>query len=209
MKTEVFNKENFALENIEDLGYLMGFIIGDGNLSSKYLVRAVEENEKFVREVFVRKFSNVFNREPKVYFDAYNNSYVAYVNSKAIWMALRELGIPSGDKSKTVRVPQSTKNNSKMRRAIASGLFDAEGSIVVMKDSHHKNGYPRIQLKVHNHGLAEDIFEILESEGIKSKLYNYAEFSMIQINGKKQLSVFSDRIGFQHPIKAKKLSVLL
>ena len=27
--------------------------------------------------------------------------------------------------------------------------------------------------------------------------------------GKKQISVFSDRIGFQHPIKAKKLSVLL
>ena len=78
-----------------------------------------------------------------------------------------------------------------------------------MKDSHHKNGYTRIQLKVHNHGLAQDIFEVLSLEGIKSKLYEYDEFSIVQMNGRKQASVFAEKIGFEHPVKAKKLRAFL
>lgn len=209
MKIQIFNKEAEILKNNEDLNYLMGFIIGDGNLSSKYLVRAVEENKEFIQEIFARKFSKVFKRMPKIYFDSYNNSFVAYVHSKKIWTIFKHLGIPSGNKSRIVRVPKTVKEDSKLRCSLLCGLFDAEGSVIEMKDSHHKNGYLRIQMKVHNHGLAKDVFEVLSLEGIKSNLYEYNDFSMIHINGKKQASIFVEKIGFEHPIKAKKLRALL
>lgn len=197
------------MQKHENMSYLTGFIIGDGNLSSKYLVRVVEEDKEFIHGVFARKFLHVFDISPKVYFDSYNNSYVAYVHSKAIWTAFRNMGIPAGNKSRIVRISEHIKKDTKLRCALLSGLFDAEGSVFEMRDSHHKNGYLRIQLKVHNNGLAKDIFEVLSLEGVKSRLYKYDEFSMIQINGRKQASVFAEKIGFKHPRKVKKLGALL
>jgi hypothetical protein len=46
-----------------EISYVTGFIIGDGNLSkSSYLIRAVEENEEFIRifaEIFEKASANV------------------------------------------------------------------------------------------------------------------------------------------------------
>lgn len=190
----------------ENLAYLIGFIIGDGNLSNKFLVRACDENKEFIDNVFVKKFKCVFKITPKVYFDKYNNSFVVYTYSKDVWEKLKSFGIIPGTKSRTVRISDFLKEEPKIRCSVVSGLFDAEGSVINMKDKHHKNGYLRIQLKVHNHDLAKDIFGILLLENIRAKIYNYKEFSMIQINGKKQCYNFNKVIGFKHPIKAKKLA---
>lgn len=190
----------------ENLGYLIGFMIGDGNLSNKYLVRACDKNKEFIDNVFVKKFRTVFKITPKVYFDKYNNSFVVYAYSKEAWEILKSFGVIPGTKSRTVRILYDLKEKSNIRCSIISGLFDAEGSIILMTDAHHKNGYLRIQLKVHNRGLAKDIFEILLLEDIKAKIYNYKEFSIVQINGKKQCYNFNKRIGFKHPVKAKKLA---
>ena len=78
-----------------------------------------------------------------------------------------------------------------------------------MKDSHHKNGYLRIQMKLHNKIITEQIHSSLLKFGIKSKLYNYEDFSMIQINGKKNGLLFFDKINFEHPNKVKKIRAFL
>ena len=96
-----------------------------------------------------------------------------------------------------------------VKKSFISGIFDAEGSVIQMKDKRHNNGYPRIQFKICSHKITKEIHELLESFGINSKLYHYDIFSMIQINGKIQCKKFHDKIGFAHPIKNQKLRTLL
>lgn len=196
----------------ENLAYLIGFIIGDGNLKkSDYCVRAVEENKEFIENVYAKIFSEIFGVKPKIYFDKYNGSYVAYKHSKAIYNQLVELGIPAGTKSRAVRVPERVmKSQSKeIQSCFLSGLFDAEGSIINMRDSHHKNGYPRTQLKVCSHGLVIDIYNLLQNLGMSPKIYRYGWFSVLNLNGKKQCKAFQDNVNFKHPLKNKKLRMLL
>src|SRR3989338_3871474 len=92
---------NATATRTDNLAYLIGFITGDGNLSSAYLVRAVEENEEFINS-FSTLFDNEFGRRPKVYFDRFNGSFVAYLHSKSIWQQINEAGVPLGDTSRIV-----------------------------------------------------------------------------------------------------------
>ena len=152
---------NFELT--KDMAYVIGFIIGDGNISQSYIVRAVEENENFIKG-FAETFFLAFGRMPKIYFDKYNNSFVAYVHSKEIWNYLANvMEIPKGTKSQIVRIPDEVKHsNEEIKCALISGLFDAEGSVIKMKDPiHHPKGYLKIQFKVHNKDLARDVYDIL------------------------------------------------
>lgn len=195
-----------------ELAYIAGFIIGDGNLSEKYLIRAVEENKRFMKNVFLKVFHKAFNKLPKIYFDRFNNSYVAYLHSKEIWnVFVNELNIPTGKKSKIVRIPTPIMNSDVLSKAsFLSAIFDAEGSVVEVKDPiHHPNGYPRIQLKVYNHKLAKDIFDLLIQFESKPKLYLYSDFAVIHINGRKNCKSFLEKIGFKHPLKNEKLNIFL
>jgi len=114
------------LELTEDTAYVTGFLVGDGDISQGYIVRAVEENEEFIKK-FADMFLSAFNRMPKIYFDKYNNSFVVYVHSKAIWEYFANvLNIPKGTKSRTVRIQNQIKNGREaIRCALLSGLFDA------------------------------------------------------------------------------------
>lgn len=194
------------MEVNEDVAYVAGFVIGDGNLSKSYLVRAVEENALFIN-LFSEIFQRAFNERPKIYFDHFNNSFVAYLYSRPIWEFLvNELNIPSGNKSRTVRIPSKIiSSEMKIKTAFLSGIFDAEGSIIRTKDSHHPNGYTRIQFKVHNNELAEDIYKLLLELKFKPRIYKYPEFSMVNLHGTSQCQLFLEKIGFKHPIKSDKL----
>jgi len=194
-----------------EISYVTGFIIGDGNLSkSSYLIRAVEENEEFIR-IFAEIFEKAFGKRPKIYFDKFNNSFVAYIHCKSIWEFLvKELKIPPGAKSRIVRVPSQIINSTlQLKCSFLSGIFDAEGSPNKQLDSHHPNGYPRIELKVCNKPLLEDLSKLLKEIGIKHRIYHYPAFSLLGIYGRNECSKFLNYVGFKHPIKCKKLNVLL
>lgn len=197
---------NFELT--KDMAYVTGFIIGDGNISQSYIVRAVEENENFIKD-FAGIFFLAFGRMPKIYFDKYNNSFVAYVHSKEIWTYLANvMKIPKGTKSRIVRIPEEVKHsNEEIKCALISGLFDAEGSVIKMKDPiHHPKGYLKIQFKVNNKDLAKDVYDILIELGFKPRLYNYNDFSMVNLHGRSQGKLFIQKIGFRHPAKNAKIS---
>ena len=211
MKNEIFSQNLNSNENTEKISYLSGFIIGDGNLGKGYIIRAVEENKGFIEDVFCEIFNDVFNRKPKIYFDKFNNSFVAYVHCKEIWNYLAvNVGIETRTKSRTVKTPSMILNGSeKIKSAFISGIFDAEGSVIIMNDNHHKSGYLRIQLKMCSHDLVSEISTFLSELGIKNRLYKYNTFSMIQINGKEQCGKFKNIIGFKHSLKNAKLRAFL
>ena len=200
---------NFEFTN--EVAYVAGFIIGDGNLATtRYLVRAVEENENFVQK-FVEIFNKAFGKKPKTYFDKFNNSHVVYTHSKRIWEFLKnELEIPVGDKTRTTVIPLAIADaNVEIKSAFLSGIFDAEGSVVKLVNKKYPNGYPQIQLKMHNPKFVKGIHEMLKSLGIDSSLYSYADFALIYIRGTEQSRMFSKIVGFNHYIKAQKLGYFL
>lgn len=198
------------MEINDQVAYSVGFILGDGNLSKSYLIRAVDKDKEF-SEIFAEIFSQAFDTKPKIYFDSYNNSYVIYKYSKKIWEFLvKELGIPEGTKSRQVEIPEKIMNsNSSIKSACLSGLFDAEGTVTNYFGKHNPNGYLKIQFKVCSKNLARDVFVILESLKIKSRIYEYNDFSLISIHGKRNCGLFSEKIGFKHPKKSMKLKHLL
>ena len=195
----------------ENLAYITGFLIGDGNLSKKdYLIRAVEKNEDFIRNL-AEIFEKVFKRKPKIYFDRFNNSFVLYIHSKFIWsFFVNELKIPAGRKAKCVQVPLQIMNARKqVKIAFLRGIFDAEGSPNRQVDSHHPRGYPRIELKVCSEPLIESVSKLLHEIGVYHRLYHYDNYSLIGIYGRKECEKYLKFIGFYHPDKIKKLKTLL
>jgi len=203
----IYNMDDITPER----AYIAGFLIGDGNLSSRdYLVRAVEENAEFIK-IFAEIFRKAFNQIPKIYFDTFNNSFVAYIHSKSIWLFFVEkLGIPPGNKSRRVRIPELIFNSPlETKVSFLSGLFDAEGSPNVQKDSHHPNGYPRIEFKVTSRGLIDDVSRLLSELSIKHNVYQYENFSMLGIYGREQCRKFIEIVGFKHPVKNRRLKAFL
>jgi len=189
-----------------EIAYITGFLIGDGNISDDYRIRAVEENEDYIG-FFAEMFGKAFGKSPKIYFDKYNNSFVAYVYSKEIWEFLvTELEIPKGNKSRIVKIPSKIRDSAeKIKSAFLSGIFDAEGCVTKVKDSHHPRGYLKIQFKVVNRGLVEDVSGVLKDLGIGCKVYHYNGFSLVYILGKTQSKLFLEKVGFKHPKKHEKL----
>jgi len=204
------NRAMTNFELTEDISYVTGFIVGDGNISQSYIVRAVEENEEFIKE-FAKIFFRAFGCVPKIYFDRYNNSFVAYKHSKQIWEYLANImNIPKGTKSRTVKVPEIIMNSSnKIKCLFLSGIFDAEGSVIKMKDAKHPNGYLKIQFKVHNNELAKQIYNMLRKLDFKPRLYEYNDFAMVNLHGRSQGKLFLQKIGFKHPAKNAKINAFL
>lgn len=118
-----------------DLAYLIGFFIGDGNLSNNYLIRATTKNKEFAQFISTL-FYKLFNKKPNIYFDRYNNSFVVYTCSKDIWsFFVDDLKIPFGTKSRIVEIPRRImKSDLDIKTAFVSGLYDAEASVVNMID---------------------------------------------------------------------------
>lgn len=199
----------------KNISYLIGFMIGDGNLAadcSKNLVRMSEENEELVYEI-KDMFRKEFNENMKIYFDTYNNSFVLYKYSEKLWKYfVDEMKILSGTKSRIVRVPdQIMKTTDENKAAFLSGIFDAEGSVLNIKQKKsHPRGYLRIQFKVSSKNLAHEIYILLQELGMKPRIHNY-EYrkeicSFIHLNGKEQGKLFLKKVGFKHRIKNKKLN---
>ncbi len=210
--------KNFQKINLDkNLAYLIGFIIGDGNLSnqhSHYLITAVDGSEEFMK-IYAKIFQKTFGKKPKIFFDKHNNTFVAYIHSKYIWeIFVNDLKIPAGTKSGTVRVPTYLINaTDNIKSAFLSGIFDAEGSVVNMIDKAHPNGYSRIQFKVNNQKLGKDIAEMLNSLDIPCKPLNYEypreKFATIILNGNNKCKLFLSKVGFKHPNKKNKIKRIL
>jgi len=182
------------------LGYLIGMILTDGNISKinkkkDYLIRIYDNDCSFLIRVkeIVKEFTN---KKPKIVYDRKNNHYTLYFRDKNLWIFLTKLGIPSGKKSKEMRVPQiivnsSCGNQERLERVkgFLSALIDAEGCVRVQRDRDHPNGYPRIDIKMVAGRFLEDCKILFEKLSIGCKLYHYNAFSVLTILGRRNVDL--------------------
>jgi intein-encoded DNA endonuclease-like protein len=117
------------LKPSEDLGYVIGVRLGDGNAyenSAGYIIRLQAKDKEFVEE-FGRCLGNVLRRKPIRPFKDARRTYAVVAASKTLYELLRK---PVDLK----RIKKYVEHCKKCIAAFLRGLFDSDGSV-------NKNGY--------------------------------------------------------------------
>ena len=92
--------------------------------------------------------------------------------------------------------------NKEFQRGFLQGIFDAEGTV------HNKRNQIRISSK--NKKVMEITRRLLNRFGINTgKLYKDLAVFVLPFYGKNNMKTFAENIGFKHPGKKKRLSVLI
>lgn len=186
------------------LSYILGFTLGDGNISKKgFLVRLYDQNHQFVQTILKPEFMKSFGVEPGISFDKSNNSYVLHKKSEAVWETLHSLGVPAGRKARIIVIPDKVNSGDVITKSsFVSGVIDAEGSITSYSEvDRHPRGYPYLEVKMYNprfiNGLGKLLLEVLDE--FQPRTYHYDYGSILRLNGRRQLRLVRSRLHLMHP----------
>lgn len=138
-----------------DGAYILGFIVADGNLNSggqeiRICQKEPEILERIAQAVHFKGELKKGKREQGLYY--------LYLRSKQAGEALtKKYGIPVGNKSYTVRLPQNIP--SELMPHVIRGMFDGDGSAYI----HSQRGYRGVRFSYcsGSHGLLEDFAGVL------------------------------------------------
>jgi intein/homing endonuclease len=186
------------------LEYILGFVLGDGNiLKSGSLVRLYDQNYEFVSTTLRNAFVNVFDVNPSISFDRFNNSYVLHKWSKRIWTQLHSLGVPAGRKATIIAVPETIKLGTVEQKSLfMSGVFDAEGSLTSFSEKRrHPTSYPYFEVKMCSPRFIDDLQSLLTKVSVEfsPRIYHYDYGSILRLNGKKQIELIWSHLKLLHP----------
>jgi intein/homing endonuclease len=204
----------------EDLAYLCGIFAGDGSIGyrrkkNEYCLKVVgnpKDEKEFYHQIIGPKFKKVFGVYPKMKYHDSKTTYGFSVYSKSINNYLNKvIGLPSGVKYPTLRIPEIFCKEKKLVIAFIRGVFDTDGCISFKKGHKTYPNYPVINLTSKSSVFIKQISKFLSDIGIKfSILYNYNQrdsriergfttISRIDVHGHKNLQRWIDKIGFYSP----------
>jgi len=143
------------LQPSEDLGYVIGVVLGDGYTyggDAGYYIALKAKDKEFV-EKFAIYLAKVLGRKPiRVRYDKSSGRYVAIAESKTLYELLKK---PVDLK----RIKKYVEHCPKCTAAFLRGLFDSEGHV-------SKNGY--VTLDNTNYELLVYVRRLLKRFGIES-----------------------------------------
>ena len=122
-------------------------------------------------------------------------------SDKNLFQNFTNLEFPVGKKGTNLKISKSLKQYQK---EVIKGIFSTDGSLVITNN----NGtiYPRLEISGISRVLLEQIKEYYDSIGIKSHIYISKKYTntwnalyRLQSNGKKNLFLFKEKIGFLNP----------
>ncbi len=183
---------------------LIGAFIGDGYLSSKYLMgisgdKNLDEDylKNYLQSLIKRNFPFT---KPKIYYKKKENTIMLRVYSKQLFNFFLNTGFKQGKKAHTVTIPKKIVENEEFLKATIRGIFDTDGCIFLDKRKAYIKPYPRITLQLASIGLINQIenylkkdFTLYVSKNNRDGYRNYVE-----IYGHKQLEKFLKQIGFSN-----------
>lgn len=158
------------IENLENLAYVIGLAIGDGNLSNpngratrlriSCDLKYPKLTRRIIKSLEIALPDNKVNiiRRPKNCIDVY-----VYSNKLEPWLGWKA---DKGPKHvQHVHVPQWIKSNKKYTTACLRGLFETDGSI------YQDRGYPMSMFVTIIPELAEDTWEMITLLGFTAHIY--------------------------------------
>ncbi len=200
-----------------EVALLAGIVASDGHLEKdRRGIKVITTSKLFLDEVVLPLLSKVSGKVPSVYKGrtGFSNrqKYVAYLYDEFLSSKLRsDFAIPMGKKSAIIKPPQVMTQAEVI--SYIQGWFAGEGSASL--DVHFKNGRrystAQIMLWVKNEFISAWLFQVLNSLGIKAKLFHSVkrEQFLVIIRERASVFLFKDKIGFVHPEKREKLELLL
>jgi len=209
------NRQNllFPRKLNADLAYIIGLILGDGHLAGDlrnyygdWTITVCFDNPKHM-DKYRKIFASNFGTSPKYYFSK-KNYYDCYLSSKVLqWFFRSFFKIPAGKKGHIITIPERILNcgDTRVVNACIKGLFDSDGTVTKKYAGFSST----------SNDIVEQAFYLLQQQGVSAnknmwiKAEKYLPLYTIQIRKKESLERFRKLIGFSHPIKRKRLNMLL
>lgn len=205
-----FSHKNIKIPELNtELCYLVGYLYGDGTLSSHKETPRVEIYDS--SRIFLQKIALSFKRLFNI--DAYTlrkdrrgrSCYCLRFNSKILLLFFNKIfEMPIGKKKGKLHIPKVIKNTKFVRDFIA-GLFDSDGHV------YHtiEYGY-RVTLAQSDKKILEEVAKILILYGIRSKITNYRPYSYeLKISNKYNFERFISIFRLKHPDKTSRIKLAL
>lgn len=203
-----------------DFALLYGIMLGDGCLS---LVRKKDRKAqmKFVTitgslvddylffENIVHPLLKKFReKDTKIKIRKDCNAIEFNFTDSKLFDLFHSVGFPIGKKENRLFIPKMFYDNH-LVESVISGFFATDGSIVLTKNPNKY--YPRLEAHVIARDLIKEIYDFLSQLGFEGHFYkckrkvrdirwkNTQDQYRFQFNGKKNLILFSEKIGFVNP----------
>ena len=217
-----------------ELSRLVADLTSDGHLQiqgHRYISSFYSKDRSEIKE-FEQRFYKLFKVKGKIYEDkrpvGKNPNpiirYQAFFISKPVNLFLKNIGVPSGDKTNSpFLIPDWIINGSKkIKSSYLRGLYDAEGSIFCGKDKRWQITLKMAKNKVLlKEGIAffEQIRKILLEFDVKTSTINYSKLN-IRKDGSTSVYLriaierssfgnFLKHVGFDNKSKQEKLLISL
>lgn len=133
-------------------------------------------------------------------------------SDKGLFSKLDKTGFPVGKKGTKITIPNIFYKR-KLIKYLLQGFFATDGSFFLIKNPNKY--YPRLEIQVISKDLLKEFYIYLNNLGIKTHFYmsksnkpkkwkNEFQRYRIQINGKKNLILFRNKVGFVNPKQENK-----
>ena len=208
-------KYNFdeTMELTSELCEFVGAVIGDGSLEKFPRTGRIHITGDRVldKSYYLDHLSEIskllFNISPKIY-EKENTLRLNIYSKKLFEMMHLRFTIPHGKKAYTVLIPDEIlASKKKFINSTIRGVFDTDGGVSFDKRKIYKQPYIRLNHTSASKGLIKQISRVLWSYCINHSIHKKDKTYMIQINGKRMVSSFVQKIGFsnkRHKDKIKK-----
>ena len=197
----------------ENFDLIYGIMLGDGCLSKIGRAHFISISSDLHTDLpFVEKYVPILEglRGKKVpfYLRKKCGKIEVIFSDKKLFGAFEKAGFPIGKKGKELLIP----NNVTSLRNIVRGYFATDGCLVLTNNNNTL--YPRLEFSSISHGLLLQVKDYLDSIGIVGKIYVSKRYTngwktlyRLQINGKKKMFLFDQKIGFINPKHKKRHDV--
>lgn len=208
----------------ENLAELLGILAGDGSVSEsphtgnyRITVTGHSYNDyKYLTEHVSDLIENIFGRRPSIWKFKRKNAISINLNSKYAVEFLKDLGVKTGHKSKTIEVPKVVlEGNSRIQSAFLRGISDTDFSMAFHKGpSRRLHNYPVIAGSTSSENFAYQIRKMLQRFKIKANINKRSPrgFSKITqygiyIYGNDNFEKWMKNIGFRNSNHLTKIQV--
>ena len=188
-----FNK---ITDNLEGFGYLLGCIAGDGHITKTNVI--LNNNDADVQEAYISLLDEIFLIKSKVeqghtcqiVRDGCGRTFSRFISEV--------IGIPQGNKSGIVEVPEVAQMNKEVFRGFLSGLFDTDGYVSKLNNS--------IEITSKSKLLIKQCSMLLLNFGVLSSFYEKKGFFVLKISNKEYLNKFLEN--FRPRLKRKLIRIV-
>lgn len=204
-------------EPTENLAEFLGILTGDGYMNhyinkNIYIIEIAGDkrfDKDYLENYIFTLIKQLFNLNPKVYCKNKENSEYIRILSKGLFSYLQIIGFKKGKKEQ-INVPKWILNDPNFMISFIRGVFDTDGSLMLMKKPSKKSPYyPIVALRMKSKVLVKELGYFLKNHGfivniiedeirIDKRGYANTKISSLILAGRKDLELWMSNISFKN-----------